>query len=82
MISSPDIKNKSKVITFYHNDEMVFRVGKEIDFKKHGIENPKYLNPFKSKPPMTGWICISYSDEKRWEEFTRFAFEAMKSEID
>ena len=81
MMSSPGIKYKSKVIAFYYNDEMIVRMGKGINLKKLGIENPKYLSPFKTKPPMTGWICISYSDEKRWEEFTRIALEVMKSEI-
>ena len=82
MMSSPGIKYKSKVIAFYHNDEMIFRIGKKIDLTKYGIKNPKYLSPFKSKPPITGWICLSYSDEKRWEEFTEIALDVMRFEID
>lgn len=82
MMSSPGIKYKSKVIALYHNNEMVFRVGKNIDLDKHGIKHPKYLSPFKSKPQMTGWICLSSTDEKRWEEFSRIALRVMKSEID
>ncbi len=47
-----------------------------------GIKNPEYLSPFKSKPPMTGWICLSYSDEKKWDEFAEIALDVMRSEID
>ena len=82
MMSSPGIKYKSKVIAFYHNDEMIFRVGKKIDLKKHGIINPKFLSPFKTKPPMKGWISLTYSDENRWEEFTEISLDVMRSEID
>ena len=82
MMSSPGIKYKSKVIAFYHDDEMIFRVGKKFNPNKHDIKNPKFLNPFKNKPPMTGWICLSYADEKRWDEFTKIALNVMRSEID
>lgn len=82
MMSFPDIKYKFKVIAFYHDNEMIFRIGKRIDLTEHGINNPKYLSPFRSKPPMTGWICLSYADEKRWDEFAEIALDLMRSEID
>lgn len=82
MMSSPGIKYKSKVIAFYHDDEMIFRIGKRIDLTKHGIKNPRYLSPFKSKSSMTGWICLSFSYEKRWDEFAATAIDLMISEID
>ena len=58
MMSSPGVKYKNKVIAFYHKEEMVFRIGKDADLVKLGIPKPKFLSPFKSKPPMTGWICL------------------------
>ena len=82
MMSSPGIKYKNKVIAFYHRDEMVFRVGKGADFVKLGIRKPKFLSPFKSKPPMTGWICLGYGERVIWEKISRAALDVMKSEID
>ncbi len=82
MMSSPGIKYKTKVIAFYHQDEMVIRLGKGTDLEALGIKNPKFLNPFKHKPPMTGWVCFSYDDHERWEEFARIALDVMIDEID
>lgn len=82
MMSSPGIKYKNKVIAFYHQNEMVIRLGKGADLKSLKINNPKFLNPFKHKPPMTGWICFSYKDHERWEKLCRVALDVMKSEID
>ena len=82
MMSSPGIKYKDKVIAFYYNDEMVIRLGKSADHKSLGINNPKFLNPFKHKPPMTGWVCFSSNDIGRWEKLTHVALETMKNEID
>ncbi len=82
MMSSPGITYKNKVIAFYHKDEIVFRVGKEADLAKLGIPKPKFLSPFKSKPPMTGWICLGYDERSKWEKIGRFALAVMKSEID
>lgn len=82
MMSSPGIKYKNKVIAFYHKDEMVIRVGKNADIAELGITNPKFLSPFKSKPPMTGWICLSYGERSKWKKISRVALAVMKSEID
>ena len=82
MMSSPGIKYKNKVIAFYHRNEMIFRVGKEADLVKLGIRKPKFLSPFKSKPPMTGWICLGYGERSNWEKICRFALAVMKLEID
>lgn len=82
MMSSPGIKYKDKVIAFYHKDEMVFRIGNEADLVKLGIPKPKFLSPFKSKPPMTGWICLGYGERSKWEKISRVALVVMKSEID
>ena len=79
---STGIQYKSKVIAFYHQDEMVIRLGKSADLESLGIKNPKFLNPFKNKPPMTGWVRFSYDDHERWEEFARIALDVMKYEID
>ena len=82
MMSSPGIKYKNKVIAFYHRDEMVFRIGKGADFVKLGIRKTKFLSPFKSKPQMTGWICLGYGERVIWEKISRAALDVMKSEID
>lgn len=82
MMSSPGIKYKTKMIAFYHQDELVIRLGKSADLDALGIKTPKFLNPFKHKPSMTGWICFSYDDHESWEEFARIAIDVMKDEID
>jgi hypothetical protein len=78
MMSAPGIKYKNKVFAFYYKQEMVFKLGKEFDPKSFGADTWRLLNPFKNKPPMSGWFQISSNDKDKWEALARKALETMK----
>jgi hypothetical protein len=82
MMSSPGIKYKNKVFAFYHNKEMIFKLGKQFDPKLLGIEHFQLLSPFKNKPPMAGWFQIPFEYSDKWEELARQALALVSKEID
>ena len=82
MMSTPGIIYKNKVFAFYYNKEMVFRLGKGFDLSPFEIENFSFLNPFRNKPPMTGWFQITFADHEKWEELARVAMQNLAKELD
>lgn len=82
MMSSPGIKYKNKVFAFYHNKEMIFKLGKQFVPKSMGIENYQLLSPFKNKPPLAGWFQIPYEYGEKWETLARQAQLLISKEID
>jgi len=58
MMSSPAITYRGKVFAFYHAGEMTFKLGKDYEPARDGIQHWGLLNPFKHKPPMAGWFRI------------------------
>lgn len=82
MMSSPGIRYIKKVFAFYYHDQMVFRLGKQ--FKPESVKLKSYtlLNPFKNKPPMSGWFQVPFSQKQLWEKLSYLALENIKQEID
>lgn len=80
MMSSPGIVRNKKVFAFFWNDDMVFRLGKGYDPATLKVKTWRFLNPFKDKPPMTGWFVVPPSEISRWEKLARAALEAMRLE--
>jgi len=66
MMSAPGLRYKQKVFAFYHNNEMVFKLGKGFDLTPYGIEQFTHLSPFKKKPPMAAWFCIGTNYKDQW----------------
>ena len=81
MMSSPGIKYKNKVFAFYHNKEMIFKLGKQFDPASMGIEQYQLLNPFKNKPPMSGRFQIPFEYGEKWEELARQALHFISKDI-
>ncbi len=81
MMSSPGLKYKKKVFAFYYNQEMTFRLGKNFDLAKLGINKYSLLSPFKNKPPLAAWFNISYEYQHQWEELAELALNKLKEEI-
>ena len=79
MMSSPGIKYKNKVFTFYYKHQMVFKLGKDFDPPSIGIINFSLLSPFKTKPPLAGWFEIPSEYEDRWEELARIAMQNIEA---
>lgn len=82
MMSSPGIRYKNKVFAFYHKNEMIFRLGKEFQPRKFRLKTYRLLSPFKSKPPLSGWFQIPYTEKGKWEKLARQALELITIEID
>lgn len=81
MMSSPGITYKNKVFAFYYNKQMVFRLGKEFDPKSFQLTEYSLLNPFKNKPPLAGWLQITYADKDKWEKLAKHALHLITKEM-
>lgn len=79
MMSSPGLKFKDKVFSFYHKETMGFRLGPNFDPEKMGVKNAKPLSPFKKKPPLKGWFIIEKYESNSWDVLTEMALEFTKT---
>ncbi len=79
MMSAPALKYHDKVFVFFNKGEMGFRLGNQFDPNKFGIINPKPLSPFKTKPPLKGWVIVSFDEFTSWEMLTSMALEFTKT---
>lgn len=75
MMSSPALKCSGKVFAFHGRDGMGFRLGPEFDPRTCGLKNPKPLNPFKTKPPLKGWVIVDGNEKDKWEAVAAKALE-------
>jgi hypothetical protein len=80
MMSSPGIKYRNKVFAFYHNREMIFKLGRDFDPGADGIKNFNILSPFKNKAPLYDWFHIPYTESHKWHDLARVALERMKGQ--
>lgn len=75
------IAYKGKVFAFYGGEgEMGFRLGKAFDADAAGLVDWRYLSPFKTKPPLKGWIWVKPAQSERWSELAEQALALMKAE--
>ena len=81
MMSAPGIKYKNKVFAFYHQKEMVFKLGKDFDPNSFQLKEHSLLSPFKSKPPMAAWFRIPSSQHEKWDALAEFALARMAEEL-
>lgn len=79
MMSAPGIQYNKKNFAFYHRNEMVFRLGRDWKPEDAGIREWHHLSPFKSKPPLYDWFCITANDSDLWPELARMALSRMVS---
>ena len=79
MMSSPGIQYNGKNFAFYHREEMIFRLGRDWKPEKLGIKNWSNLSPFKNKPPMYDWFCITFDDADLWPQLATMALSRMIS---
>jgi hypothetical protein len=73
MMSSPALTVGGKVFCFFNGEQMVFKLGKEADRSRPELDGASYLSPFKTKPPMTAWLCVPFQSRDQW---SRLAEEA------
>ncbi len=79
MMSAPALKYNDKVFLFFHKTEMGFRLGPNFDAIKFGLLNPKPLSPFKSKPPLKGWVIVTHEESNQWDMLSTLALEFTKT---
>ncbi|MFZ1813823.1 MAG: hypothetical protein WBO55_02900 [Rhizobiaceae bacterium] len=87
MMSSPglvwkDDKGRSRVFCF-HNPSgkfagMGFRLGRQFDAAKAGLENCAVLSPFQSKPPLYDWFVVPASECNHWPDLAQRALRFMQ----
>lgn len=73
MMRSPGIKSNNKVFAFYHEEAMIFKLGKRTDSFLVQYPEASYLNPFKQKPPMKGWLVVPSKYAGDWRTLAKEA---------
>lgn len=73
MMHSPGIKSNNKVFAFYHEEAMIFKLGKRTDSFLTQYPESSYLNPFKQKPPMKGWLVVPSKYAGHWRTLAKEA---------
>lgn len=81
MMSSPGIRYGDKFFAFYYKQGVVFRFGRDFAPESVGVTNYTLLSPFKTKPPLRDWFCITADDQDRWGELAHIAMQKMAVEI-
>jgi hypothetical protein len=77
MMSSPGVRFGDKFFAFYYQKSMVCRFGRDFKPESIGISNYSLLSPFKTKPPLHDWFCITVADQERWVELATLALHKM-----
>ena len=66
MMRSPALTYKSKVFAFFHKNEMGFKLDQKAALVMEQYPGSRYLNLFKNKPPMKGWLIIPAGYHYDW----------------
>ena len=81
MMSSPGIRYGDRFFAFYYKQGVVFRFGRDFAPEAVGITNYALLSPFKTKPPLRDWFCITAADQDKWAELAEIAMHKMAAEV-
>ena len=80
MMSHPAVTWGGKVFAFRGgNNDLVFRVGAGFDPTAAGLTDTAPLAPFKTKPPIRGWLRVSATHADRWRELALLALREMRA---
>ena len=74
MMKSPALSVRSKVFAFFHQNEMGFKLDQKASYFKDQYPDSRYLNPFKNKPPMKGWLIIPSKYHSDWSDLAIEAY--------
>ncbi len=81
MMRSPAICYHSKVFAFYYQEQMVFKLDEKAPAGLVEYPGSEFLNPFKNKPPMKGWLVVPSTYEQNWPQLAQEAYLNIKSII-
>lgn len=77
MMSAPGIQYNGKNFAFFYMEEMVFRLGRDWKPENAGINEWEHLSPFKNKPPLYDWFCVTARDADLWGDLAAKALSRM-----
>ncbi len=69
MMRSPAITYRSKVFAFFHQNEMVFKLYLDQ------YVGARFLQPFKYKKPMKGWLIVPGDFNHDWASLAICAYQ-------
>lgn len=78
MMSSPGLKYNNRVFAFFHKEQMTFKLGDDFDPASWGLTDVGPLSPFKTKPPLKGWLVVGSLHQDQWPTLAELALERMK----
>ncbi len=80
MMSAPGIQYKGKNFAFFYKNQMVFRLGRDWKPEDASISEWSHLSPFKNKPPLYDWFCITENDVDLWLELAELSLQRKLTE--
>jgi len=79
MMRSPAIRYQSKVFAFYYQEQMVFKLDHAAPAGLTEYPGSEFLNPFKNKPPMKGWLVVPSTYQQNWPKLAQEAYLNIRS---
>ena len=79
MMSHPAVTFGGKVFAFLGSrNDLVFKLGEDFDPASADLTDTAPLAPFKTKPPLKGWLRVGASHADRWDGLARLALRKMR----
>ena len=75
---APALIHGDKVFAFFHKDQMVFKLGDQTSLYLEKYPGSSFLNPFKNKPPLKGWLVVPGDYQRHWKSLTEMAYENIR----
>ena len=60
---------------------MVFKLDQQAEQTRHQYPGSDYLNPFKNKPPMKGWLVVPSEFQQSWYQLAQQAYENISAQL-
>jgi len=82
MFGKPCGKFNKKPFTSFHEDAMVFKVGREnIPDLKKKYKGSKNFDPSGKNRPMKDWLQVPYTHKKDWSKLNKMALKYMLANL-
>lgn len=73
MFGKPCFKINKKAFVCFFQNEMVFKLPKEIHIQAISLEGSTLFDPSGKKRPMKEWVQVPFEHADRWKEFAEVA---------
>ena len=78
MMRSPALTYGDKVFAFFYKDQMVFKLGDHTPLHMEEYPGSTFLDPFKNKPPLKGWLVVPSEYQPHWKSLTEKAYQVIR----